>query len=147
MSYWTDGKGDDRIIYVTTGYRLVELNAKTGAMIASFGDDGIVDLKVGVVKGIDEQIDLDTGEIGLHSTPTVVERRRDRRLLHARRARQSPTHNNTKGLVRAFDVRTGKQLWRFNTIPQPGEFGNDTWENNSWADERQYRRVDPDHRR
>src|SRR5205085_2042533 len=43
-----------------------------------------------------------------------------------------PTHNNTKGLVRAFDVRTGKQLWRFNTIPGPGEFGNDTWLNNSW---------------
>ena len=43
------------------------------------------------------------------------------------------THNNTKGLVRAFDVRTGKQLWRFNTIPRPGEFGNDTWEENSWS--------------
>jgi quinoprotein glucose dehydrogenase len=43
------------------------------------------------------------------------------------------THDNTKGLVRAFDVRTGKKLWTFNTIPRPGEFGNDTWENNSWA--------------
>ena len=43
------------------------------------------------------------------------------------------THNNTKGLVRAFDVRTGKLLWTFNTIPAPGEFGNDTWENDSWA--------------
>jgi quinoprotein glucose dehydrogenase len=39
---------------------------------------------------------------------------------------------NAKGLVRAFDVKTGKQLWRFNTIPGPGEFGNDTWENGSW---------------
>ena len=43
------------------------------------------------------------------------------------------THNNTKGLVRAFDVRTGKLLWTFNTIPRPGEFGNETWENGSWA--------------
>ena len=43
------------------------------------------------------------------------------------------THNNTKGLVRAFDVRTGKLLWPFNTIPRPGEFGNDTWLNDSWA--------------
>src|ERR671925_1789387 len=42
LSYWTDGKGDERIIYVTTGYRLVELNAKTGAMISSFGSGGIV---------------------------------------------------------------------------------------------------------
>ena len=43
------------------------------------------------------------------------------------------THNNTKGLVRAFDVRTGRLLWTFNTIPRPGEFGNDSWENDSWA--------------
>ena len=43
------------------------------------------------------------------------------------------THDNTKGLVRAFDVRTGKQLWQFDTIPRPGEFGNDTWQNESWA--------------
>src|SRR5258708_22639668 len=63
VSYWTDGKGDERIIYITTGYRLVELNARTGAMIDSFGTHGIVDLKVGVVKGINQQIDLDTGDI------------------------------------------------------------------------------------
>ena len=43
------------------------------------------------------------------------------------------THNNTKGLVRAFDVRTGKVIWTFNTIPRPGEVGNDTWENDSWS--------------
>jgi quinoprotein glucose dehydrogenase len=43
------------------------------------------------------------------------------------------THNNTKGLARAFDVRTGKLIWTFNTIPRPGEFGNDTWEGDSWA--------------
>jgi quinoprotein glucose dehydrogenase len=43
------------------------------------------------------------------------------------------THNNTKGLVRAYDVRSGKLLWTFNTIPRPGEFGNETWENSSWA--------------
>ena len=59
VSYWTDGNGDERILYVTTGYRLVELNAKTGAIIPSFGDNGMVDLKVGVVKGNGEQIDLE----------------------------------------------------------------------------------------
>src|SRR5215468_7783181 len=47
VSYWADGRGDERIIYVTTGYRLVELNARTGAMIGSFGTGGIVDLKIG----------------------------------------------------------------------------------------------------
>ena len=51
---------------------------------------------------------------------------------------------NSKGLVRAFDVKTGKQLWKFNTIPGPGEFGNDTWENGFVGVVRQRRRVDAD---
>src|SRR5438270_1895027 len=68
LSYWTDGKGDDRVIYVTTGYRLIALNAKTGAPIPSFGKDGVVDLKVGMVTDADKQIDLENGEAGLHST-------------------------------------------------------------------------------
>jgi quinoprotein glucose dehydrogenase len=132
VSYWTDGKGDERIVYVTTGYRLVELNAKTGAPVASFGKDGIIDLKVGAVKGKGEQIDLETGEIGVHSTPAIV---KDTIIVGSamREGATVPTHNNTKGLVRAFDARTGKLLWTFNTIPRPGEFGSDTWENESWA--------------
>ena len=132
VSYWTDGRGDERIVYVTTGYRLVELNAKTGAPVTSFGKDGVVDLKVGVVKGKGEQIDLETGEIGVHSTPLVV---KDVIVIGSamREGATVSTHNNTKGLARAFDARTGKELWKFNTIPKPGEFGNDTWEKESWA--------------
>src|SRR5213596_688709 len=132
VSYWTDGRGDERIVYVTTGYRLVELNAKTGAPVASFGKDGVVDLKVGVVKGQGEQIDLETGEIGVHSTPLVV---KDVIVVGSamREGATVSTHNNTKGLARAFDAKTGKELWKFNTIPRPGEFGNDTWEGESWA--------------
>jgi len=132
VSYWTDGKGDERVIYVTTGYRLVELNAKNGAMVSTFGKDGIVDLKVGAVKGKGEQIDLETGEIGIHATPTVV---KDVIIVGSsmREGATVSTHNNTKGLVRAFDARTGKLLWTFHTIPRPGEFGSDTWENESWA--------------
>src|SRR5215467_13464766 len=132
LSYWTDGRGDARILYVTTGYRLVELNAKTGAMISSFGSNGIVDLKVGAVFGNRQPIDLETGEIGWHATPAIV---KDVAIVGSsfREGATVPTHNNTKGLVRAFDVRTGKLLWTFNTIPRPGEFGSDTWENDSWA--------------
>ncbi|MDR1991060.1 MAG: PQQ-binding-like beta-propeller repeat protein [Acidobacteriaceae bacterium] len=131
LSYWTDGRGDERIIYVTTGYRLVELNAKTGQPIASFGQNGVVDLKVGVIIGKDKQLDLEKGEIGLHSTPTVVNDTVivGSSMFEGLGYRYS---TNAKGLVRAFDVKTGKQLWRFNTIPGPGEFGNDTWENGSW---------------
>ena len=131
LSYWTDGRGDERILYVTTGYRLVELNAKTGQPIASFGRNGVVDLKVGVVIGKDKQIDLEKGEIGLHSTPTVVGDTVivGSSMFEGLGYRYS---TNSKGLVRAFDIKTGKQLWRFNTIPGPGEFGNETWENGSW---------------
>jgi quinoprotein glucose dehydrogenase len=132
VAYWTDGRGDERVIFVTTGYRMVELNAKTGQPVASFGKNGILDLKEGVVYGNRQPIDLETGEIGLHSTPTVVN---DTVIVGSsfKEGFTVVTHNNTKGLVRGFDVRTGKTIWTFNTIPRPGEFGNDTWENDSWA--------------
>ena len=52
VSYWTDGKGDERILYVTTGYRLVELDAKTGRLIETFGDHGMVDMKIGAYTGV-----------------------------------------------------------------------------------------------
>jgi quinoprotein glucose dehydrogenase len=132
LSYWTDGKGDDRVLFVTTGYRLVALNAHTGTPVRTFGKDGIIDMKVGAVIGKGEQIDLESGEIGLHSTPTVA---KDVVIVGSsfREGLTVKTHNNTKGLVRAWDVRTGRLLWTFNTIPRPGEFGNDTWEKESWA--------------
>jgi quinoprotein glucose dehydrogenase len=132
VSYWTDGKGDERIVFVTTGYRLVELNAHTGAPIAGFGKDGLVDLKIGMVTGANQQIDLENGEAGLHSTPLVA---KDVVIVGSsfKEGMTVATHNNTKGLVRAYDARNGKLLWTFNTIPRPGEFGNDTWENGSWA--------------
>src|SRR5215467_1007833 len=133
VSYWTDGRGDDRVFYVTIGYHLVSLNARTGQPIPSFGKNGVVDLKEGVVYGKDTPIDLEKGEIGLHSTPTVVN---DMVIVGSSMAEglafNYSTSTNTKGLVRAFDVRTGKQVWRFNTIPYPGEPGNETWENGSW---------------
>ena len=132
VSYWTDGKGDDRVVFVTTGYRLVVLNAHTGQPISSFGKNGMVDLKEGMVSGTGRQIDLETGEAGLHATPLVV---KDIVIVGSsfKEGMTVATHNNTKGLVRAYDVRNGKLLWTFNTIPRPGEFGNDTWENGSWA--------------
>src|SRR5215210_3079819 len=67
LAYWTDGK-EERILYVTPGYQLVALNAKTGMRVSAFGTDGIVDLK----QNNDQQIDPVSGEIGLHATPTVA---------------------------------------------------------------------------
>jgi quinoprotein glucose dehydrogenase len=132
VAYWSDGRGDDRVLYVSTGYRLIALNAKDGHLITSFGENGIVDLKKGMVTGAGQQIDLETGEAGLHSTPLIVN---DVAIVGSsfKEGMTVTTHNNTKGLVRAFDVRSGKLLWTFNTIPRPGDFGNETWENGSWA--------------
>ena len=60
----------------------------------------------------------------------------------AHRAGNAPrSKTNAKGYVRGFDVKTGKRLWIFHTIPQPGEFGNDTWEKDSWSYYGQHRRV------
>src|SRR5215208_2674307 len=133
VAYWTDGARDERILYVTTGYRLVALDAKTGARIPSFGKDGLVDLKDDVVFGKEQQIDREAGEVGLHATPAVT---KDGVVMIGAAMLEGgtpKTHNNTKGLVRGFDVRTGRRLWTFNTIPRPGEFGNETWEKESWA--------------
>jgi quinoprotein glucose dehydrogenase len=131
VAYWTDGKGDERIIYLTTGYQMISLNAKTGQPVASFGRNGVVDLKVGVIVGKDKQIDLEKGEIGQHAVPTIVG---DMILVGSSmfEGLGYMYSTNSKGLARAFDVRTGKQIWRFNTIPMPGQFGNETWENGSW---------------
>jgi quinoprotein glucose dehydrogenase len=127
LAYWSDGK-EERIFYFTPGYRLVCLDAKTGARVPSFGKDGIVDLKLD-----DDQTilpDLVTGEIGLHSTPIVAA---DTVIVGAafREGFTPSSKRNNKGYVRGFDVRTGKRLWIFHTIPKKNEFGYDTWLNGS----------------
>lgn len=125
LSYWTDGT-EERVLYVTPGYRLIALNAKTGVRVPTFGKDGIVDLK----EDDDQVIDPITGEVGLHSAPVVAN---DTIIVGAahRSGGVPRSKTNVKGYIRAFDVRTGKRLWIFHTIPKPGEFGYNTWENDS----------------
>ena len=127
LAYWSDGK-EARILYVTPGYQLVALDAKTGNRVPGFGSNGLVDLK----QNNDQTIDALSGEIGLHATPVVA-----RNVVIVGAAHRSggvPTSKtNVKGYVRGFDVRTGKRLWIFHTIPEPGEFGNETWEKDSWV--------------
>ena len=127
LAYWTDGR-EERILYVTPGYRLIALNAKTGVPVPGFGANGVVDLKL----DDDQQIDPITGEVGLHATPIVA---RDVVIVGAahRSGGVPKSKGNVKGYVRAFDARTGKRLWIFHTIPKPGEFGIDTWDNDSWS--------------
>jgi len=127
LAYWSDGK-EERILYVTPGYRLISLNAKNGQPVTSFGKDGVVDLKL----DDDQEIlpDLTTGEIGIQSAPVVT----GNTIIIGAAFREGMTPRsmrNNKGYVRGFDVRTGKRLWIFHTIPKKGEFGYDTWEKGS----------------
>jgi quinoprotein glucose dehydrogenase len=127
VAYWTDGK-EERILYVTPGYRLIALNAKTGQPVPGFGKNGAVDLKL----DDDQEIDLITGEVGLHSTPLVA---KDVVIVGAAHLSggDPKSRRNVRGYVRGFDVRTGKRLWIFHTIPKPGEYGADTWDKDSLA--------------
>ncbi len=125
LAYWTDGH-EERILYVTPGYRLVALDARTGIPVPSFGNSGIVDLKL----DDDQQIDLVHGDIGLHATPVVAGNTVIVGAAHMEGS-MPKSKTNVKGYVRGFDVKTGKRLWIFHTIPKLGEFGYDTWEKDS----------------
>jgi quinoprotein glucose dehydrogenase len=127
LAYWTDG-AEERIIYVTPGYRMIALNAKTGARIPSFGANGVVDLK----QDNDQEIDPLSPEIGLHAAPIIG--RNTIVIGAAHRPGGVPTSKtNVKGYIRGYDVRTGRRKWIFHTVPRPNEFGFETWEQDSWA--------------
>ena len=127
VGYWTDGKTDERVFYVTIGYQLVGLDAKTGKPLKDFGVNGVVDLK----KDADQELDPVEGEIAWNGAPVVA--KNVVLVGAAHRAGTTPrSRANAKGFIRAYDARTGKRLWIFHTIPIPGEFGNDTWLEKSW---------------
>jgi len=126
VAYWTDGRSE-RILYVTPGYQLIGLDAKTGREVQDFGDGGVVDLK----KDFDQDVDP-LGPVGLHSAPIVTG---NTVIVGAafETGANPASKRNIKGYVRAYDVRTGKRKWIFHTIPRPGDFGYDTWGNGSAA--------------
>ncbi|HWG38758.1 MAG TPA: PQQ-binding-like beta-propeller repeat protein [Terriglobales bacterium] len=125
LSYWAGPNGQGaRILYVTPGYFLIALDAKTGQPVPSFGIAGKVDLKA----TDDQKIlpDLTTGEIGWQSAPTVVG---DEVLVGSafKEGFTPSSFRNNRGSARAYDVRNGKKLWQWNTIPVKGAKGYDTW--------------------
>jgi quinoprotein glucose dehydrogenase len=123
VAYWDDGT-NQRIFYVTPGYRLVALDANSGKLVSTFGLQGVVDLRL----DDDQEMDLTTADIGLHSTAVVAGNTIIVGAAHS--SGEEPKYKtNVKGYVRGFDARTGKRLWIFHTIPKPQEFGYNTWEN------------------
>src|SRR6202049_3295056 len=123
LSYWSDGS-DARILYVTPGYQLIALDAKSGQRVSSFGNNGAVDMKADEDQKIEP--DLTTGEIGWQSAPTVAG---DLILIGSafREGFTPASYRNNKGSARAYDIRTGQKIWDFHTIPQKGEPGYETW--------------------
>jgi len=128
VTYWEEG--DDKRILFTAGPRLIALNADTGKPIPSFGDKGIASLKAGLGK-------LDDSYYVVSTSPGVVFK--DLLIIGSRVSENSDA---APGHIRAYNIKTGNVAWTFHTIPQPGEFGYDTWpegayENvggaNSWA--------------
>jgi quinoprotein glucose dehydrogenase len=113
VGYWTDGT-NERVVYVTRGYTMFSLDAKTGLLDPNFGTAGRVDLRL----DDDQDMDPNKGIIGLHAPPLVV---RDTIVVGA-----APTLAS-KGYIRGFDIKTGKRKWIFHTIPKKGEFGYETW--------------------
>lgn len=126
VAYWRDAH-EARVLFITPGYQLVALNASNGRPIDGFGTGGIVDLKT----SLGQDIDLDGANLGSSSPPLVIG---DVVIVGAAFAGGGapPTKEMPAGDVTAFDVRTGKRLWVFHTIPRPGETGHDTWLDGSW---------------
>lgn len=117
--YWE--KGGDKRVYFSAGIYLFAINATNGNRIVSFGEKGKIDLRQG----------LDRDVKGMHYNSTTSGVIYKNNLIIGSTVGEGPAQA-APGFVRAFDIYTGKLTWVFHTIPQPGEFGNNTWENGSW---------------
>jgi quinoprotein glucose dehydrogenase len=130
VTYWTDGRNDRRIFFVAGSY-LHSIDANTGKLITGFGDQGRIDLHDGLGRDVKDLFVTAT-------SPGIIYK--DLFILGSR-VDEGPAA--APGHIRAFDTRTGQLKWTFHTIPQPGEFGYNTWEDsiaykhiggaNSWS--------------
>jgi quinoprotein glucose dehydrogenase len=122
-AYWSDGKpgGERRIIHGTSDGRLFSLDAKTGRLDPRFGDGGIRNLRK----------ELDPGVAGLDYGPTSAPLIWKSTIVIGVSCGEGPGIT-APGDIRAFDVHTGAQIWRFHSVPQPGEFGHESWSGDSW---------------
>ena len=127
VSYWTDGRSA-RILLATPGYRLVSLDAKTGQPDPDFGENGIVDMTKVLEK--DSNFNPAIGHL-MNTSPPLISGNIAIVPTSLENGRVPKSMKFPKGDIMAFDVRTGRKLWTFHTIPRRGEFGTDTWENNS----------------
>jgi glucose dehydrogenase len=121
VAYWPgDGSLPPRIFSGVADGRLLALDAKSGALVTTFGDRGFVDMKASI-RGVD-------GPFMLESPPAIY-----RNVLVTGGANtEGEPSLGLYGDIRGWDARTGRQLWSFHTVPRPGEAGVETWEGESW---------------
>jgi quinoprotein glucose dehydrogenase len=119
LAYWSDGK--DKRIIVGIMHFVYALDAVTGKPIASFGENGRIDLREGLGR------EPASAQFVALTTPAIVYK--DLFIVGGRNPESLPA---PPGDVRAFDVHSGKLRWAFHTIPHPGEFGYDTWPKDAW---------------
>lgn len=122
VTYWAQGK-DRRILFGTGDGYLVCLHAATGKPVRTFGDAGRIDLTQGLGREVDRKL------YGVSSPPIVC---RDVIVIGSKVTDMPSVAVMPPGHVRGFDVRTGRQRWIFHSIPGAGEFGNDTWQDDTW---------------
>lgn len=122
LAYWTDGE-EERLLYAAGRVYLMSIDARTGRPDPEFGRGGRVDLKQGLGRTIDARL------YTVSSPPVVVG---DVVVVGAAMTEGTGYREAPPGHVRGFDVRTGEMKWIFHTIPQEGELGVDTWEDDSW---------------
>ena len=123
VSFWTDGD-ESRVIDVSPGYHMVSLDAETGIPDPNFGNNGTVDLMVGLRNTEDPR--FDSIDIGLSAPPFVMNDVIVVGAAHSTGGRPR-AKANVVGDIRGFDVHTGELLWTFHTIPMRGEVGYETW--------------------
>ena len=126
VAAWRDSTSGNQAlrIFINSRYRLISLDAASGLPVPSFGNNGIVDLSQGLVWEINKKHYTNTSPPLVYRDLVIVGNGVGDRLAY---------RNDPPGDVRAFSARTGKIVWSFHTIPQAGEFGNDTWRNESWS--------------
>jgi quinoprotein glucose dehydrogenase len=124
-AYWSDGQpdGQRRIIHGTADGRLFSLDARTGRLDPKFGDGGILNLRKA----------LDPKQAALGYGPTSAPALWNETIIIGVSCGEGPGLA-APGDIRAFDVRSGNEVWRFHTVPRPGEFGHETWGGDSWKD-------------
>ena len=121
INYWESKDGNERRLLFASNHFLQAIDARTGESIRSFGTNGRVDLKQG--------LDRDPSTLSLVQS-TTPGRVFENLLILGSATNQG--YGSAPGDIRAFDVRTGKLVWTFHTIPHPGEFGYDTWPKDAW---------------